>query len=991
MAIFEKRSDKSDQLHELMQYRVQDVLLVSSMYDAFLLAEDGRLSHRVFGDFMDLDLHHIPRITRVSSAAEALDALGRGQFDLVITMPRISDMSPFEFGASAKRLHPDLPVVLLTYSPVKSSMLKQIRKHKSIDKVFYWFGDSKIFLAIIKTVEDMQNLDTDVQYGVNVILVVEDSPWYYSSFLPMLYSEIINQTRRIVSEGVNDVQRMLRIRARPKIISAETYEEAEEMLEKYRDNLLGVISDVRYPKNGELCPDAGLQLVQKIREEVPDLNVVLQSSEPGNRADARRLDVTFINKNSPTLLDELNGFMLTHFGFGDFVFRMPGGQAIARASDMKQFAQVLKRVPTESLLYHTSRNHVSIWLRARTEFELAEMLRPKKISDFEDIEAVRAFLVDAIESSLEKERVGVISDFSVSGLKDEYRFARIGGGSLGGKARGVAFMNALIHRSNLRNEFPKVRIRTPMTFVLCTGVYEEFLKAGNLRDRAFAAGNDEQVYRLFRETPIPSSVERDLRAMLMEVRSPVAVRSSSLLEDSQSMPFSGIYKSYMLPNDHPDLEVRYRQLVGAIKMVYASVFSVAARRYVANTNFRVEEERMAVLIQRVVGNRQEDRFYPAISGVAQSYNYYPLAHLKPEDGVVYMALGLGKALGESNRIFRFSPANPSVNPGMRTPRELLGRTQKQFYALKLGDIPRPIGTDEGACLALHKLDVADRDRILPLISSVANLEDGYLDDSPFATGKRVINFSPLLKNKFFPFNDLISRLLKQGEQAVGTPVEIEFAVNLDPSGVKRPEFYFLQLRPLVAGDEFGEVDVDRVKPHRIVSRSNQTMGNGVYDRLFDLVYVRPDAFSPEHTREIAREIGELNLDMQQQGRQYILMGFGRWGTSDRGQGIPVDQSQISQAKVLVESNLGDFKADASRGNHFFQHMLANKVGYFYVSDDPDTGTVAWDWLEKQPVHRESRFLRHLRFRRPVIVKIDGRSSRGVMIKPLGRKAAVSKS
>ncbi len=981
MAIYGNESDKSDHLHELMQYRVQDVLLVSSMYDAFLLAEDGRLSHRVFGDFMDLDLHHIPRITRVSSASEALDAIRTGQYDLVITMPRIADMSPFDFGASAKKVRPDLPVVLLTYAPVKSTLLKQIRKHQSIDKIFYWFGDSKIFLAIIKTIEDMRNVENDMAFGVNVILVVEDSPWYYSSFLPMLYSEIIQQTRRIVSEGVNDVQRMLRIRARPKILSAESYEEAEEILDRYRDNLLGVISDVRYPKDGKICSDAGIQLVQKIKREVSDLSVVLQSSEPGKKADADRLGVHFINKSSPTLLEELQSFILRNFGFGDFVFQMPDGEKVARARNMREFAAILKRVPVESLFYHTSRNHVSIWLRARTEFELAEKLRPRKVSDFQSMEAVRDFLVHAIEQNIERERVGVISDFSVTGLKEENRFSRIGGGSLGGKARGVAFMNAMIHRSDLLNEFSKVKIRTPLTFVLCTDVYDEFLVAGNLRDRAFSARRDEEVIRMFRETPIPSSVERDLRAMLTEIRKPIAVRSSSLLEDSQSLPFSGIYRSYMLPNDHPDLEVRYRQLVGAIKMVYASVFSVAARRYVANTNFRVEEERMAILIQRVVGAPHGDLFYPTFSGMAQSYNFYPLSHLKPEDGVVFMAMGLGRLLGESNRVFRFSPVHPQVNPGLRTPRDLLARTQKGFYALKLNEEPGWLGADETSSLIRCPLEQAETDGVLPLVSSAVSLENGTVDDSPFATGRRVVNFSPVLKNRFFPFTDLVKRLLDLGEQSVGTPVELEFSVNLDPGRVKKPEFYFLQLRPLVAGNEFGEVVVDHVKDRRVVCRASETMGNGVYDRLYDVVYVKPEAFAPEHTREIAREIGEMNSRMDSQGRYYILIGFGRWGTSDAKQGIPVGWEQISGAKIVVESNLGEFKADPSRGNHFFQHMLSNRVGYFHIGSGPE-GFVDWDWLNEQPASKETRFLRHIRSRRSVIVKIDGRSSKGVILKPL---------
>ncbi|NOZ13410.1 MAG: phosphoenolpyruvate synthase [Acidobacteria bacterium] len=983
MGFFWKQGSKADSLHDLMQYHVQEVLLVSSMYDAFLLEEDGRLSHRVFGDFMDLDLHHIPRITRVSSASEALEALEAENFDLVITMPRLSDMSPFQFGTKAKEIRPGLPIVLLTYAPVQSRVLKQIRRHDSIDKIFYWFGDSKIFLAIIKSIEDMKNLESDSRYGVNIILVVEDSPWYYSAFLPMLYTEIIKQTRRIVSEGANDVQRMLRIRARPKIVSAETFEEAKSIVETYKGRLLGVISDIRYPKNGKMTRDAGLQLVRLIREEIPDLGIVLQSSEQRVEREANKLGVRFINKNSPTLLEELQSFMLENFGFGDFVFRMPDGRIVGRARTLREFGAVLRQLPVESLLYHTSRNHVSIWLRARTEFDLAEKLRPRKVSDFETIEKLRQYLIESIEFSISKERSGIISDFSASELQEEdNQFSRIGSGSMGGKARGVAFMNAMMLKSGIQERYPGVRIRTPATFVICTDVYGDFLQQGNLRDRAFSATTDEEVFRMFRESYIPSAVEKDLRSLLMKIRHPIAVRSSSLLEDSQALPFSGVYKTYMLPNSHPNLEVRYRQLVTAIKMVYASVFSMAARQYVSNSNFRVEEEQMAILIQRVSGIRYGELFYPTVSGTAQSYNFYPLSHLNPHDGIMSLVMGIGKSIGR-DRVFRVSPANPAINPLLRKPLELPAKTQRKFFALHVGaDIPE-LPIDENANLLHLPLDRADQRGVLSAVASVLSLEAGTLDDNfMFARGKPVLTFSKLLKGKFFPFPELIREILDLGEQAVGTPVGIEFAVNLYPDGRRRPEFSFLQIRPLVAGNEFGEINTETIPRKRIFCRSGQTMGNGLEDKIHDLIYIDPEHFSPEATREIAAELGEFNRKLEAEGRNCILIGFGRWGSSDPSQGIPVNWTAISQARILVEANLKDFKADASRGNHFFQHMLANKLGYFYVSGEGDD-FVDWDWLRNQPVFREGKFLRHLRFKKSLVSRIDGRASKGVLQKPKG--------
>jgi len=982
MGFLSKRDSNSNHLHDLMQFHVQEVLLVSSMYDAFLLEEDGRLSQRVFGDFMDLDLHYIPRITRVSSAGEALEALQKGNFDLVITMPRLTDMTPFEFGTQAKAIHPDLPIVLLTYAPVTSRVLKQVRKHDSIDKIFYWFGDSKIFLAIIKSIEDMRNLEIDSRYGVNIILVVEDSPWYYSAFLPMLYTEIIKQTRRIVSEGVNDVQRMLRIRARPKIVSAETFEEAKSIVQTYKDRLLGVISDIRYPKEGKMTRDAGLQLVSLIREEIPDLGVVLQSSEQRVAGKTEKLGARFINKNSPTLLEELQSFMLENFGFGDFVFRMPDGNVVGKARTLREFGAVLRGVPAESLLYHTSRNHVSIWLRARTEFDLAEKLRPRKVSEFESIEVMRRYLIESIELSISKERSGVISDFSASELQEgDNLFSRIGTGSMGGKARGVAFMNAMIQKSGIPERYPEVEIHIPATFVLCTDVYAEFLQQGNLRDRAFSVHTDEEVFRLFRESYIPSAVEKDLRTLLSKMRQPIAVRSSSLLEDSQALPFSGVYKTYMLPNSHPNLEVRYRQLVTAIKMVYASVFSMETRRYVSNSNFRVEEEQMAILIQRISGLRHGDLFYPTVSGKARSYNFYPLSNLNPHDGVMSLVTGIGKAI-EAGRVFRVSLVNPEINPLLRKPLELPSKTQRMFYALNVGAESPELPIEETANLVKVPISRSSTDKVLPLVSSALDTESGVLDDNPFAEGRRVVTFSRLLRGKYFPFTGLIKEILSLGEQSVGTPVGIEFALNLPRNKRGKPEFSFLQIRPLVAGNEFGEINIETIPKRKLFCKSSQTMGNGVKDKICDLIYVVPALFDPGRTREIATELSEFNRSLEAENQNYILIGFGRWGSSDPLQGIPVDWTAISQARILVEATSKDFQADASRGNHFFQHMLSQKLGYFYVGNEGDD-VVDWNWLQKQAAVREGAFLRHLRFQKPMVAKIDGRASKGVLQKPKG--------
>ncbi|MBN2365321.1 MAG: response regulator, partial [Calditrichaeota bacterium] len=644
--------------HDLMNFRVREILLVSSLYDAFVLEEDGRLAERIFSEYIDLNLHFIPRITKVATAEEAFLALEKRSFDLVITMTRIADMDPIEFGNKIKQRDPDKTVVLLTYDPIDPYMLKRIRQTTSIDKIFYWSGESKLMMSVIKYVEDLKNAADDAAQGVQIILIVEDSPKYYSLYLPSVYAEIMMQTRNLIADGVNPLHRLLRMRARPKILMAETFEASLSILDRYHHNLLGIISDLKFPRNGKLDDTAGFLLADTAKNKIPDLPILIQSAEQEWEKVAVAKQISFLNKNSPNLLLELRSFILQNFGFGDFVFRHSDGTEICRAKNLTDFSEAIMKVPAESLEYHAQRNHISIWLRARTEFNLADEIRPKRVSDFPDIESLRTYIHQSIRSLLLGRQHGIIKDFASSQLYTDSTFIRLGSGSLGGKGRGIAFINAILASGKVLQKFPNVDIKTPQTFVLGTETFEYFMENNLLQEFAISTENEEIINRQFLKAEFPDSIVEQLQLLLERVKFPLAVRSSSLLEDSQLLPFAGLYKTYMLPNSHPDIRVRLQQLLDAIRLIYASVFYPAPKAYVRNTDYRIEEEKMAVIIQQCTGIQFGDLYYPTLSGVAQSFNYYPLEPMLPHEGVVYLAFGLGKIIMDGERIYRFSPKHP---------------------------------------------------------------------------------------------------------------------------------------------------------------------------------------------------------------------------------------------------------------------------------------------------------------------------------------------
>lgn len=973
---------KFTSFHDLMKFRVREILLVSTPYDSFVLEEDGHLSDKIFSEYLDLNLQFVPRIAHAASAEEAFEMMSSRTYDLVITMPRISDMDPLEFSRRVKEDDPQKPVVMLTYEALDNDTLKKIRDAKSIDRIFVWSGNSQILLAIIKYVEDRGNAEEDCHQGVQMILVVDDSPSYYSQFLPLIYTEIMKQTRYLISHAMNDLHRLLRMRARPKILLAVSYEEAMEIVNKYRSNLLGIISDIGFLKDGVVNPDAGLELAAKATEMIPDLPVLLQSEETRNKERAAQMNMDYLDKNSTSLLKELRSHILNNYSFGEFEFKTPEGQIIATASDITDFERALTVLPEESLLYHARRHDFSRWFRARTEFEVAEEMREREAAAYYNLLEFRAYMTESMEGYFRKFQRGLIVDFGTSKLNYENSFTRLGSGSLGGKARSVAFLRSLIAGSDLQKTYPEVSFKIPISFAICSEVFENFMHTNDLQDIAMSSNNEDEIAQRFLEAELPPEIMKELMVLIEEIDYPLAVRSSSILEDSQVLPFAGIYKTYIIPNCHEDPEVRMKQLVDAVKLIYASAFFQSPKGYAKNADIRIEEGTMSVLIQQLVGERHGDIFYPVISGVAQTYNYYPYSHMKPEQGIVSLALGLGKTIVDGGRVYSFSPAYPKMNPPYASPVEFLENTQSTFYALDLSDPSKTLTIDDICTYRKVDLEQAEQDGTLSIIASTYSAENDMIMDTMSVPGPRVLTFATILKYNTFPMVGIMKDLFGMSKGAFGTDVEIEFAVNIPVDREKKPEFYFLQVRPMVVGHEAREVMIEEYKEENLILTSRHIIGNGAYRDITDVIYIDPEQFELNKTIQIASEIGELNKILMEEKRKCVLMGFGRIGTSDQWLGIPLVWWQMSQAKVVVETDLGKLIVEPSLGSHFHHNLTSLKMGYFHVGNKPGgEDIINWDTLRKAPVIAQTEHVKLVRFEKPLTIKIDGQNSRGIILLP----------
>ncbi len=978
--IFNKYAPQFRGYHDLIPFRVREILLVSSPYDAFVLEEDGELSERILFEYMELDLRYIPRITHCTTPEKALDQLRAKNFDLVISMTRFFTMTALDFYNRAKSLHSDLPISFLALEGGDDELTAALREQEAEDRVFFWSGDARILLAIIKNAEDARNVAHDAAAGVQVVLVIEDSRRFYSLFLPLIYTEIFTQTRCHASDGINNLHRLLRTRARPKILLAETYEQGMRYLHDYRANLLGVICDVRFERAGRVDPDAGFRFAQRVKELVPDLPVLVQSSDHRSRKRAEDLGLCFIDKNSHDLGSNLRQFILSHFGFGEFIFRLPDGTECARATSINEMPRVLAHVPIESVEFHAVRNHFSIWLRARTEFELADELRSQTVSNFANMGEVREFLIEKFEEFIEQSQRGVVRDFLSVWSGTDPMFMKIGQGSLGGKARGLAFMNAVITNSNIATRFPRIKIRIPRTYVVGTQVFDDFIALNDLHRFVADGVLDQGVAESFCRARFPETASHDLASLVRNIRFPIAVRSSSLLEDCQARPFAGIYKTFMLPNNHFDPRVRLKQLEDAIKLVYASTFFRASKEYSRNTGYRVEDEKMGIIIQEIAGRRHGDIFYPTISGVARSYNFYPHGDMQPEDGVVSLALGLGKAVVEGEKVYHYCPAYPRVNPPYGSTAEFVANTQTAFYCLNMQNSDVAVTSDESFSLERLGISRAEKDGSLRYVASTI-AEGGIIRDTAALRGPRLLRFAQLLKQEAYPLNDVVLKMLEMGRSSFGAPVEIEFALEIPGEHGADADFTFLQIRPMGIAHGYCEVDFSSIEDSQLVCKSTTAMGDGSYSEITDLVFVDPACFDVLHTQQIARELEKINDDLKAEGRRYILLGFGRWATSDPSLGVPVQWNQISQAQVFVESDRSDLWVEPSQGSHFFHNMVSLRLGYLFVRRGLTDEFIDWDWLVAQQVYQRTEHLRHLRFHEPLLVEVDGRTSLAVVYKP----------
>jgi len=964
----------------LMPFRVQNILLVSSLYDSFILREDGRLNELLIGESLELNLRQIPNITHVASCAEALElAKSNPQYNLIVTNLTVGDTNAADLARKVRDAGLDIPVVVLGYDYREIKDFVARNPVTDIDRVFLWQGTARILIAIVKYVEDKRNVLHDTRaMGVPVLLVVEDNIRYYSSFLPVIYTELIKQSRRVIQEGINVAHKLVRMQARPKILLASNFEEAAELVQHYRDYIFGLVSDVEFPWDGKLSPEAGFELARMVKSLTPDVPVVLQTSRTEFRPRAHAEGYSFLRKRSPTLLKDLRRILTDSFAFGDFVFRMPDQTEVAHAKDLNELEEQLQTVPAESLMYHAQRNHFSHWLMARTEFALAAKLRPRKVSDFTGPEHLRSDLIKSINDYRAEQNEVLIGDFKADTFKPSpSSFLRIGSGSLGGKARGLAFVRHLLRTHRITRRFPGIRIAVPPAVVLATDMFDQFLAENNLSDFALHCDDDSEIQQRFLDCPLPFALTENLEAFLEEVHYPIAVRSSSLLEDSQYQPFTGVYETFMLGNQQPSFQARLDALSEAIKRVYASTFSQHAKAYVRATPYRLEEEKMAVILQQVVGTTHGPRYYPDFSGVVRSHNFYPVDPMTYSDGIAAVALGLGRTVVDGGKCISFCPRYPRNLLQFSCVEDILANTQTEFCALELdGEGSSPLHFHERR----YTLDIAESDGTLPLVASTYSADNHAVYDGLSRPGARVVTFAPMLKHNLFPLAAILEVLVRSGEDALGNPVEVEFAVRM-PQADEPAEFGFLQIRPLTLARDHQDLTIGDIDPTQLICQSSKVLGNGHIDNLHDIVVVDSQRFERSRSQEVARAVAHFNAILNSENRPYLLIGVGRWGSNDPWLGIPVEWDEISGARAIVEAGFRDFRVTPSQGSHFFQNLTAFQVGYLTVNPDAGEGTVDWQWLSDQAAVDEQGCVRHLQFTNPLRIVMNSKTSQGVIFKP----------
>ena len=972
---------KDTSFANLMNKRIYNVLLIATKYDAFMLEDDGRVDEQIFNEYTSLSLRYPPRFTQVTTEEEALAELKDRNFELIICMPNMDNRDIFAAATEIKIHYPNIPIVVLT--PFSKEVSKRIANEdlSAIDYVFSWLGNAELLLAIIKLIEDKMNAPDDTaNVGVQIILLVEDSVRFYSSALPHLYKFVLEQSQMFAKEALNDHQRTLRMRGRPKIKLARTYEEAVRIFNQYRDNMLGIISDMSFMHDGVKDPYAGYKFGQYVRKTGLIIPFVLESSEASNKVYAKELGASFIDKNSKSYPQDLRKKIMQRFGFGDFVILNPQTkEEIMRIKDLKDLQKKVFQIPDDSLVYHLSRNHFSRFFYSRAMFPPAEVLKRVDVSDYKDMDEARKLIFDLIVQYRRMKNSGVVAVYQKERFDEYSNFARIGDGSLGGKGRGLAFIGAMVKR------YPKLEhdhfaVTIPKTVVICTDIFDEFMETNELYPVVLSEVDDETILKYFLRASLPARLIEDLMAFFDVVKSPIAVRSSSLLEDSHYQPFAGIYSTYMVPK----LEDKYdmlRTLSDAIKAVYASVFYRDSKAYMTATSNLIDQEKMAIVLQEVVGNRYNDRFYPTISGVARSLNFYPIGNEKAEDGIANIALGLGKYIVDGGQTLRFSPRHPHNILQMSTMDFALRETQTRFYALDLKNLADQFSVDDSFNLLRLNLKDADADGSLKFIVSTYDPYDQVIRDGYYPGGRKILSFVNVLQHEVFPLADTLDQILHVGQDEMGRPIEIEFAVNIDPQNPGFATFYLLQVRPIVDNKEVMEEDLTLVEQEDTILTSTSVLGHGIVTDVQDIIYVKTGAFCSSNNQSIAYDIEKMNRQFTGEEKNYVLVGPGRWGSSDSWLGIPVKWPHISNARVIVECGLENYRVDPSQGTHFFQNLTSFGVGYFTINPFKGDGWFDEGYLNSLPAVEETEYLRHVRFDKPVVIKMDGKKSLGVVLKP----------
>ena len=979
---------KLNQLHfkdisfvSLMTKRIFNVLLVANPYDAFMLEDDGRIDEKIFNEYMNLGLRYPPRFIQVSTEEETWYELKNTNFDLVIVMPGSDNSDTFDIARSIKVKYPDIPLVVLT--PFSHGITARM-EHEDLsifEYVFCWLGNTDLLVSIIKLIEDKMNLEHDIkEVGVQMILLVEDSIRFYSSVLPNLYKFVLNQSQEFATEALNAHLSTFRMRGRPKIVLARNYEEAMHLYNRYKKNVLGVITDVRYSREGIVDPMAGIKLMSEIRKQDPFVPLILQSSESGNEKFCAQFDASFVDKNSKKMNVDLRDIVSDNFGFGDFVFRNPDTkEEVTRVRNLKELQDLIFDIPTESFLYHVQRNHISRWLYSRAMFTLAEFLKQISWDSLEDVNGHRQTIFEAIVKYRKMENRGVVAVFQRHRFDRYSHFARIGEGSLGGKGRGLAFIDNMVKRYPQFEEFDNATVSIPKTVVFCTDIFDEFMDCNDLYKLALSDADDDVILKAFLNARLPERLMEDFMAFFEVVRSPIAIRSSSLLEDSHYQPFAGIYSTYMIPYLE-DKQEMLRMLGDAIKGVYASVYYKDSKAYMQATSNVIDQEKMAVILQEVVGTQRGTRFYPIISGVARSLNYYPIGDEKPEEGVVSLALGLGKYIVDGGLTLRVCPYHPTKVLQTKTMEMTLRETQTSFYALDLKNRGENFSLDDGFNLLKLPIKEAEKNDALQFIASTYDPYNMEIRDGIYPVGRKLITFANILKREDFPLARILQLVQESGQNEMHRPVEIEFAVTLNAKE-KTGTFYLLQMRPMVDVKADLSEDLNRIPEDKVLLKSFNSLGHGVMEDIHDIIYVKTDGFNAGNNPTIAYEIERMNRKFLDEGKHYVLVGPGRWGSSESWLGIPIKWPHISAARVIVEAGLTNYHVDPSQGTHFFQNVTSFGVGYFTINAYMNDGVYKQDFLDSLPAVEETTFLRHIHFDNPIVVKMDGKKKLGVVQMP----------